>query len=108
MQNKLAFLAGLGTGYVLGARAGRGQYEQIKRQSAKAWQSAPVQHKVADAAQAVKAKTPAQAHGLVDKAVEAVSGGTTSTATTTSSSTPGGSAKGTGPTGMDIVDASAT
>ena len=28
---KLSFLAGLGTGYVLGARAGRGRYEQIRR-----------------------------------------------------------------------------
>jgi hypothetical protein len=28
---KLSFLAGLGAGYVLGARAGRGRYEQIRR-----------------------------------------------------------------------------
>ncbi len=28
---KLSFLAGVGTGYVLGARAGRGRYEQIRR-----------------------------------------------------------------------------
>ena len=28
---KLSFLAGFGAGYVLGARAGRGRYEQIRR-----------------------------------------------------------------------------
>ena len=28
---KLSFLVGLGTGYVLGARAGRERYEQIRR-----------------------------------------------------------------------------
>jgi hypothetical protein len=28
---KLSFLAGLGAGYVLGAKAGRGRYEQIRR-----------------------------------------------------------------------------
>lgn len=28
---KLSFLAGLGAGYVLGARAGRERYEQIRR-----------------------------------------------------------------------------
>ncbi|MPQ97525.1 hypothetical protein GB931_06225 [Modestobacter sp. I12A-02628] len=27
---KLSFLVGLGTGYVLGAKAGRGRYEQIR------------------------------------------------------------------------------
>lgn len=29
MRNKLIFLAGLGVGYVLGARAGRQRYEQL-------------------------------------------------------------------------------
>ncbi len=33
---KLSFLAGFGAGYVLGARAGRERYEQIKR----AWEHA--------------------------------------------------------------------
>ena len=33
---KLSFLAGFGAGYVLGARAGRGRYEQIRR----AWEHA--------------------------------------------------------------------
>ena len=33
---KLSFLAGFGAGYVLGARAGRERYEQIRR----AWENA--------------------------------------------------------------------
>jgi hypothetical protein len=33
---KLSFLAGFGVGYVLGARAGRERYEQIRR----AWENA--------------------------------------------------------------------
>jgi hypothetical protein len=33
---KLSFIAGLGAGYVLGARAGRERYEQIRR----AWEHA--------------------------------------------------------------------
>ena len=33
---KLSFLVGFGAGYVLGAKAGRGRYEQIKR----AWEHA--------------------------------------------------------------------
>ncbi len=33
---KLTFIAGFGAGYVLGARAGRERYEQIRR----AWQNA--------------------------------------------------------------------
>jgi hypothetical protein len=33
---KLSFLAGFGAGYVLGARAGRDRYEQIRR----AWENA--------------------------------------------------------------------
>ncbi|MGH3343910.1 MAG: hypothetical protein ACRDPK_13775 [Carbonactinosporaceae bacterium] len=33
MRNKAAFLAGVGVGYVLGARAGRERYEAIRRTS---------------------------------------------------------------------------
>ncbi|WP_286961010.1 hypothetical protein [Arsenicicoccus sp. UBA7492] len=88
MLNKLSFLAGVGAGYVLGARGGRGQYDALKHRSTSALQNPSVQSKIADAAQAVKAQTPPQAHGLVDKAVSAVSGGTApATSTSTSSST---------------------
>ncbi|MCH8611628.1 hypothetical protein [Arsenicicoccus dermatophilus] len=75
MMNKLSFLAGVGAGYVLGARGGSGQLDQLKAQSAKALQSDAVQAKIAQAADTVKAKAPAPAHKIVDKAVGAVSGG---------------------------------
>lgn len=72
MAYKLGFIAGVAAGYVLGARAGHGQYEQLKNQTTKVLASEPVQTRVTEAAQAVKAKTPAAAHGIVDKAVDAV------------------------------------
>ena len=86
MLNKLSFLAGVGAGYVLGARGGRGQYDALKHRSTSALQNPSVQSKIADAAQAVKAQTPPQAHGLVDKAVSAVSGGAAPATTSTSTS----------------------
>ena len=39
---KLSFIAGLAAGYVLGARAGKQRYEQIRRTSGKLWHSGPV------------------------------------------------------------------
>ncbi|GGF36553.1 YtxH domain-containing protein [Subtercola lobariae] len=43
MRGKLLFVVGLGTGYVLGSRAGRQRYEQIKAGADKVWSSQPVQ-----------------------------------------------------------------
>lgn len=42
MKGKVAFVAGLATGYVLGSRAGRARYEQIKKGAIKLWETAPV------------------------------------------------------------------
>lgn len=39
MRGKIAFVLGLGLGYVLGTRAGRQRYEQIKRGAQKLWDS---------------------------------------------------------------------
>ncbi len=55
-MGKLSFIAGLGVGYVLGARAGRKRYEQIRLQATRAWSSPPVQARVGEARQFVKAK----------------------------------------------------
>lgn len=46
MRGKLLFVAGLATGYVLGTRAGRERYEQIKKGWLKVWNTAPVQNQV--------------------------------------------------------------
>lgn len=43
MKGKLAFVLGAAVGYVLGTRAGRERYEQIKRGAAAVWQTEPVQ-----------------------------------------------------------------
>jgi len=43
MRGKLILVVGLATGYVLGSRAGRPRYEQIKAGADKVWNLAPVQ-----------------------------------------------------------------
>lgn len=47
-MKKLTLLAVAATGYVLGSRAGRERYEQIKTQATKAWNNPKVQDAVAD------------------------------------------------------------
>lgn len=57
-MSKLYFLAGLGAGYVLGAKAGREQYRKIADAAKATWEKPSVQrivHKVDDA---VEAKVP--------------------------------------------------
>lgn len=46
MKGKVAFVLGAAVGYVLGTRAGRERYEQIKRGARRVWQTAPVQRGV--------------------------------------------------------------
>ncbi|WP_240422949.1 YtxH domain-containing protein [Leucobacter sp. wl10] len=46
MKGKIAFVLGAAVGYVLGTRAGRERYEQIKRGAQTVWHTAPVQRGV--------------------------------------------------------------
>ena len=46
MRGKVGLVIGLAAGYVLGTRAGRERYEQIKTQADKLWSAAPVQSQV--------------------------------------------------------------
>lgn len=46
MKGKLLFVAGGVIGYVLGARAGRKRYEQIKQAASRVWESPAVQKQV--------------------------------------------------------------
>jgi hypothetical protein len=46
MRGKVGIVIGLAAGYVLGARAGRERYEQIKTQWLKVWHLDPVQEQV--------------------------------------------------------------
>jgi hypothetical protein len=53
MRGKLLFVAGLAVGYVLGTRAGRQRYEQIKLAAKNVWESEPVQWAAGQAQDAV-------------------------------------------------------
>lgn len=46
MKGKLLFVAGAAVGYILGARAGRKRYEQIKGAAQKVWDTPAVQRQV--------------------------------------------------------------
>jgi len=66
---RLSFLAGLAAGYVLGARAGKQRYAQIKKVSGKVWQSKPVQNQVAAAKENARTKAaPVVADFVADAA----------------------------------------
>jgi SLT domain-containing protein len=65
MKGKLAVLAGVGVGYVLGTRAGRERYEQISDAARRLWEDPRVAQKRQQAAdlardQAVAAKDAAK------------------------------------------------
>ncbi|MGO4385437.1 hypothetical protein [Specibacter sp. RAF43] len=72
MKAKLAFVAGLGAGYVLGTRAGRGSYESIKRSVKSMWHTDAVQETVATVAKTVKDEAADVAEQLGRKVKSAV------------------------------------
>ena len=77
MKGKILFVAGLGIGYVLGTRAGRERYEQLKDQAARLWNDPRVQKQVDAASDFVKDKAPDVAEfvsGGAKKVVAQVSG----------------------------------
>ena len=53
MRGNFLFFLGLGLGYVLGTRAGRRRYEQIKAAAQNIWESEPIQWSVHQAQEAV-------------------------------------------------------
>jgi len=58
MRGRLIFVAGAALGYVLGARAGRARYEQIKSASSRLWNSDGVQKQVHTIEDFVADRTP--------------------------------------------------
>ncbi|MGO2658212.1 hypothetical protein [Mycetocola reblochoni] len=56
MKGKILFVAGLATGYVLGTRAGRKRYEQIRSGWLSVWNTRPVQNQVHKAEDFAKAR----------------------------------------------------
>lgn len=77
MKNKIVFAAGLATGYVLGTRAGRDSYEQLKTKADELWNNPKIQGTVSETTEALKKKAPEvqeQATEAVRKARETVTG----------------------------------
>lgn len=66
MRGKILFLVGLGVGYVLGTKAGRERYEQIRSRAKGVWESEPVQRQVDRAGDFVRERAPEVA-GQVEK-----------------------------------------
>lgn len=68
MRGKLLLVVGLGVGYVLGAKAGRQRYVQIKKISDKLWNSPSVQRQVHTVEEYAKDKAPEVTDFLSDGA----------------------------------------
>jgi hypothetical protein len=73
MKGKILFVAGLGIGYVLGTRAGREKYEQLKSGAMKLWNDPRVQRQVDNAEAFVKDKAPDVAEFVSDSAKKVLS-----------------------------------
>ncbi|AUG28385.1 hypothetical protein JVX92_10200 [Microbacterium hominis] len=70
MRGKIGIVVGLAAGYVLGSRAGRERYEQIKAASLKLWNTPPVQKQVVKAKELGKSAALALPSALWDGAVK--------------------------------------
>lgn len=68
---KLSLLVGFAAGYVLGARAGKERYAQIKRVSNRVWTSGPVERQKAQARLAARTKAAPFVADLVGDAARA-------------------------------------
>lgn len=74
MRGRILFVAGAGVGYVLGARAGRRRYEQIKAGAEKLWNDPNVQKSVDQVQTFVKDKAPEVQSAVVENAGKVVDG----------------------------------
>jgi len=72
MKGKILLVVGLAVGYVLGTRAGREKYEEIKKSANKLWNDPRVQRQVGQAEDFVKDKAPEVAEFLADGAKKVV------------------------------------
>ncbi|WP_226345971.1 YtxH domain-containing protein [Agilicoccus flavus] len=93
MQRRILFLAGAAVGYVLGARDGRGRYEQIKSQADSLWNDPRVQEKVNQAGQTVKDRAPEVQAKVADAASHASDAAKAKVAGATSQATGAAKAK---------------
>ncbi|WP_251152646.1 YtxH domain-containing protein [Cellulosimicrobium sp. Marseille-Q4280] len=70
MKSKIALVVGIGIGYVLGTRAGRERFEEIKVKAKDLWQSEDVQSAVHTAQDKVTTVAKEQGAKLADVAKE--------------------------------------
>lgn len=70
MKGKVGLVIGLAAGYVLGTRAGRERYEQIKSQAEKVWNKDQVQEQVEKVKDLAKSTATALPGTLWDSAVK--------------------------------------
>jgi len=66
MRGKILLVVGLTAGYVLGAKAGRGRYEQIKRAADTLWGNPRVQRQVKKAEERALDFAQGRASGVID------------------------------------------
>jgi hypothetical protein len=72
VKGKILFVAGLGLGYVLGTRAGREKYEELRTAALKVWNDPRVQKQVDNVEDFVKDKAPEVAEFVSDNAKKVV------------------------------------
>mgnify|MGYP001021078371 CR=1 FL=1 len=70
MRGKIGIVVGLAAGYVLGSRAGRERYEQIKSNFLQVWNTDPVQKQVGKLSDLGKSAAMALPSALWDGAVK--------------------------------------
>lgn len=92
MKGKLLFVAGAAAGYILGARAGRKRYEQIRARAERFWSDPKVQKGVDQVQGFVKDHAPDVPAAVLDTAKRVVSQVTGKTNSATTSSKSSGSA----------------
>jgi hypothetical protein len=95
MKGKFLFVVGLGVGYVLGTRAGRERYEQIRKAAEDVWNQPKVQEGVGTVKEFAMSRVGDVSDAVLDgakKLVKQVS--STQSSTTGSSGSSGSSASG--------------
>ena len=98
MKGKAGLVIGLAVGYVLGSRAGRERYEQIKGQALKVWNLDPVQEQVAKVKDFAASTAMALPSTLWDSAVKVTK------AASSKGTTPGQKLDAALKTGQDQAD----
>jgi hypothetical protein len=90
MRGKLMFITGLAAGFVLGSRAGREKYEEIRANAKKVWENPTVQEAAGVAqAQATKLYTESKDKLQSSKLGEKLQAGTTQSLNATDDSLAG-------------------